>query len=219
MAQNKTCNGENNYCYSVLAKGNKFTAWQNSRDENLNSGVKVQGPVSRKSRKLLGPEKTFVKLGPAESLKLFFSYVLKGIKIKVTAKFRASRRVSFEDTRRIVSPEMRPKSFGTFEKQAPGVPSLTKTLGWLLKKQSIKNDGKSQSRILHQFNWCSKSRCYLLETTEKDNKRKAGMSIVPCISQEHEHSVEGCKPPDQWKIARVSAPFKKGREEDRTSFA
>jgi len=42
--------------------------------------------------------------------------------------------------------------------------------------------------------------------------------IVPCISQEHEHSVEGCKPPDQWKIARVSAPFEKGREEDRTCY-
>ena len=31
-------------------------------------------------------------------------------------------------------------------------------------------------------------------------------------------SVEGCKPPDQWKIARVSAAFKKGREEDRTCY-
>ena len=26
------------------------------------------------------------------------------------------------------------------------------------------------------------------------------------------------KPPDQWKIARVSAAFKKGREEDRTCY-
>ena len=33
-----------------------------------------------------------------------------------TAKFR----LRFEDTKRIMSPEMRPKSFGTFEKQAPG---------------------------------------------------------------------------------------------------
>ena len=41
--------------------------------------------------------------------------------MKITAKFRASRRLRFEDTKRIMSPEMSPKSFGTFEKQAPGV--------------------------------------------------------------------------------------------------
>ena len=35
------------------------------------------------------------------------------------AKFRASRRLRFEDTKRIISPEIRPKSFRTFEKQAP----------------------------------------------------------------------------------------------------
>ena len=81
----------------------------------------VQGPVSRKSRELFGPEKSFVKLRPACSVKLVFSYVVKGIKIKITAKFRASRRLRFEDTKRIISPEIHPKSFGTFEKQAPGV--------------------------------------------------------------------------------------------------
>ena len=60
-------------------------------------------------------EKPFVKLRPAYSLKLFFSYVVKGIKVKkkITAKFRALRRLRFEDTKRIMSPEMRPKSFGT----------------------------------------------------------------------------------------------------------
>ena len=78
-----------------------------------------QGPVSRKSRELFGPEKPFVKLRPAFSGKLVFSYVVKGIKIKITAKFRASRLLRFEDTKRIMSPEIRPKSFGTFEKQAP----------------------------------------------------------------------------------------------------
>ena len=78
------------------------------------------GPVSRKSRELFGPEKPVVKLRPAYSVKLVFSYVVKGIKIKITAKFRASRGLRFEDTKRIVSPEIRPKSFGTFEKQAPG---------------------------------------------------------------------------------------------------
>ena len=76
-------------------------------------------PVSRKSRELFGPEKPVVKLRPAHSVKLVFSYVVKGIKIKITAKFRASRRLRVEDTKRIMSPEIRPKSFGTFEKQAP----------------------------------------------------------------------------------------------------
>ena len=36
-----------------------------------------------------------------------------------------------------------------------------------------------------------------------------------CLKQ----SFEACKPPDQWKIARVSTVFKKGRrEEDRTYY-
>ena len=39
--------------------------------------------------------------------------------MKTTAKFRASRRLRFADTKRMMSPEMSPKSFGTFEKQAP----------------------------------------------------------------------------------------------------
>ena len=79
-----------------------------------------QGPVPRKSRELFGPEKPFVIVRPAYSVKLVFSYVVKGIKTKITAKFRASRRLCFEDTKRIMSPEIGPKSFGTFEKQAPG---------------------------------------------------------------------------------------------------
>ena len=53
------------------------------------------GPVSRKSRKRFGPEKPFVKLRPTNCVKLVFSYVVKGIKI--TARFRASRRLSFEE--------------------------------------------------------------------------------------------------------------------------
>ena len=64
----------------------------------------MQGPVSRKSRKPFGPEKPFLELRAADSVKLVFSYVVKGIKIKVTAKFRASRRLRFEDTKRIMSP-------------------------------------------------------------------------------------------------------------------
>ena len=81
---------------------------------------RVQRPVSRKSRKLFGPEKPFLKLRPAYSVKLVFSYVVKGIKSKIITKFCTSRRLRFEDTKRIMSPEMCPKSSGTFEKQAPG---------------------------------------------------------------------------------------------------
>ena len=83
-----------------------------------NSGL---GPVSRKSRELFGPEKLFVKVRPAYSVKLVFSCVVKGMKIKIIAKFRASRRLRFEDTKRIMSPEIYPKSFGTFEKRADNV--------------------------------------------------------------------------------------------------
>ena len=82
------------------------------------TSTKGQGPVSRKFRELFGPEKPVVKLRPAYFVKLFFSYVVKGIKVKLSAKFRASRGLRFKDTKRIVSPEIRPKSFGTFEKQA-----------------------------------------------------------------------------------------------------
>ena len=39
-----------------------------------------QGRVSQKSRELCGPEKPFVKVRPAYSVKLVFSYVVKGIK-------------------------------------------------------------------------------------------------------------------------------------------
>jgi len=53
----------------------------------------TQGLVSRKTRKRFGPEKTFVTLRPAYSGKLVFSYVVKAIKIIITAKFRAPRRL------------------------------------------------------------------------------------------------------------------------------
>ena len=70
------------------------------------------GPVSRKSREVFGPETAY-------SVKLVFSYVINRSQIKISAKFRASRGLRFEDTKRIMSPEMRPKSFGTFEKRVP----------------------------------------------------------------------------------------------------
>ena len=56
----------------------------------------------------------------------------KGNKNKNNFKFRASRRHRFEDTKRNMSPEIRPKSFGTFEKQAPGT-----VCDWRTKQQMI----------------------------------------------------------------------------------
>ena len=50
---------------------------------------------------------------------MIFSDAVKGIKIKIAAKCRASRRLRFEDTKRIMSSEMCPRSFGTFEKRFP----------------------------------------------------------------------------------------------------
>ena len=84
-----------------------------------------QGPVSGKFGKLCGPEKSFVKLRPAYSVKLVFLHVVKGITIKITAKFCASRRIRFEDTKRIVTRNAPRKVPGTLEKRAPGAKHST----------------------------------------------------------------------------------------------
>ena len=112
---------------SILCPRNHNVSWpkiSSKKSGRTKRNKKDLGPVSRKSRKLFGPEEPFVKLRPVYSVKLVFSYGVKGIKIKITAKFRASRRLHFEDTKRIKPPEMRPKSFGTFEKRAPGLNDL-----------------------------------------------------------------------------------------------
>ena len=96
----------------------------------LSSLDRDQAPVSRKSREVFCPEKPFVKPRSAYSVKLVFSYVVKGVKIKITAKFGASRRLRFEDTKRIMSPEICPKCFGTFEKRAPGISTLIYWKRW-----------------------------------------------------------------------------------------
>ena len=66
--------------------------------------VEYLEPVSRTSRKRLGPEKTFVTLRLAYSVKLAISYVVKGIKVISTTNFRASIRLRFEDTKRTFKP-------------------------------------------------------------------------------------------------------------------
>ena len=74
-----------------------------------------QACVSQKTRKLYEPEKQFVKLRPAYSIKLVFPYVVKAIKIKITAKYRDMEHLRFEDTKRIMSPE----KFRDFRETAP----------------------------------------------------------------------------------------------------
>ena len=74
------------------------------------------GALFSKTPKTFRARKDIRNTRPALSVKPVFSYVIKGIKIKITAKLR----LRFEDTKRITSPEMCPKSFGTFEKRAPG---------------------------------------------------------------------------------------------------
>ena len=118
------------------------------------------GPVSRKSRKLSGSEKPFVKLRPTYSLKLVFSYVVKGIKIKITAKFRASRRFRFEETKEIMSPEIFPKS-RTFEKRAPrlyvSMPEFYLDDSFHENKDCMQEAGHSLKCIRHEnlyFDFC-----------------------------------------------------------------
>ena len=82
-----------------------------------------------RARKVLGtfekraPETLTLKFRPNYSVKLAFLNVAKGIKITITSRFRFSRRLRFEDTKGIMSPEMSPKRFGTFEKRTPGLRS------------------------------------------------------------------------------------------------
>ena len=52
------------------------------------------------------------------------------------------------------------------------------------------------------------------EGWEEDSLRRAGLNTLSLTSV-FKQSVEACKPPDQWKIARVSAAFKKKKERGR----
>ena len=65
----------------------------------------MQGPFLKNPKnKTFGPEKPFIKLRPAYSGKLVVSYVVKGTKSKITARFCGSRHLRFEDTKSLVSP-------------------------------------------------------------------------------------------------------------------
>ena len=99
----------------------------------------VQGPVSRKSRELFGPEKLVVKLQSACLEKLIFLHVFNIRKTKRIAKFEGLEPRRCKDIKAMVAPEIVPKSFGTFEKQAPGVrwcPHSRKSTNHLFKSEA-----------------------------------------------------------------------------------
>ena len=74
----------------------RYFGWlDNSTARALHLHRRGQACVSQKTRKLHEPEKPFVKLRPAYSVKLVFSYVEKGIKMKITAKFRGTEHLRF----------------------------------------------------------------------------------------------------------------------------
>ena len=83
-------------------------------------GYKLLGPVSRKSRELFGPEKLAVKLQSACFEKLIFLHVFNVRKKQEDCEVEGLEPWRYEDIKYIVAPEIDPKSFGTFEKQAPG---------------------------------------------------------------------------------------------------
>ena len=85
------------------------------------SDERVQGPVSRKSRELFGPEQLAVKLQCACFEKLIFLHVFNIRKTKRIAQFEGLEPRHCEDIKAVVAPGIGPKSFGTFEKQAPGL--------------------------------------------------------------------------------------------------
>ena len=73
-----------------------------------------------KDPKTLRARKAICKNRLAYSVKLVFSYVVKGIKNKITAKFSGTERLRFEDTKRIMSPQ----KFRDFRETGPWGPFL-----------------------------------------------------------------------------------------------
>ena len=90
-----------------------------SFNANPASNNSALGPVSRKSREVFGPEKLVVKLQSTCFEKLIYLNVFNIRKTKRTAKFEGSESRLCEGMEGIVAPEIGPKSFGTFKKQAP----------------------------------------------------------------------------------------------------
>ena len=136
-------------------------------------------PVSRKSRKSFGPETPFLKLPPAYSVKPVFWYVVKGILFKITAKFRASRRLRFEDTKRSMSPEIRPKNFGTFEKRTPDPSTILTTEAGLIQyystaQSSVSTVARHENRVMR----CGKR---VARDEEKPSLGLDFLAILSCL--------------------------------------
>ena len=79
------------------------------------------GACFSKAPELFGPKKPIVKLQSTCFEKLIFEHVFSVRKAKKTAKFDGLESQHCEDIKRIMAPKICPKSFGSFEKQAPGV--------------------------------------------------------------------------------------------------
>ena len=119
--QDRVHTTNNNPAKSVtLRKRTDTSRVKKSRHDCAHAKDTGQGPVSRKSRELFGPEKLVVKRQSACFEKMIFLHVFNIRKIKRIAKFEGLEPRRCEDIKGIVAPERDPKSFGTFEKQAPG---------------------------------------------------------------------------------------------------
>ena len=114
----------------------------------------ILGARFSKVPKLLGPEKPFVKLRPAYSVKLVFWYVVKIMKIKITATFRVSERLHFEVIKRLMSPE----KFRDFRETVPFLKwlsiaitrfAITTFRDWLINLAPVStNKTKKQSHLV-----------------------------------------------------------------------
>ena len=83
------------------------------------STFQTWGPVSRNSRELFGPEKPVIKLQSTYFEKLILLTCFQNVrKTKRIAKFDDLEPRRCEDIKGIVAPEIGPKTFETFEKQA-----------------------------------------------------------------------------------------------------
>ena len=101
------------------------------------------------------PEKPFVKVRPTYSVKLVFSYVVKRRKTKITAKFRASERLRFEDTKRIVTRNT-PEKFRDFRETGSRPEESTLASNWFSREIKYLNPLKDGA-ILSELDVTSKA--------------------------------------------------------------
>ena len=93
--------------------------WSSSWCPVFSLGNDIQGPVSRKSRELFGPEKLVVKLQSARFEKLIFLHALNIRKIKRIAKFEGLELRRCEDIKGIVVPNISPERVSELLRNRP----------------------------------------------------------------------------------------------------